>query len=577
MQPGQRIGKYVLGERIAIGGMAEVWAARVEGPRGFVKPLALKFMLESFAGDPELERLFVNEARVAAQLQHANIVSIFDFDKVSPADGGGLQGRYYIAMERVEGRDLRQLALGALGVGQPFPRSLALHVAGEVLKGLRYVHERREGRRPLGLIHRDVSPHNVLVSFNGEVKLSDFGIAKARAHTTSGAATGNIRGKLAYASPEQLDDLPVDHRTDQFALGVTMWELLAGRRLFEGTDELDVMTKVSRCQIPPFSSLPATRDIAPAIESVVRRMLQRRIEDRYPTPAEARSAVVGLPGYSADGAPLGNLVRRLFLTQTDFPVTGPLITPSGLRAPLPVEVLPATQTMPPARKTPAPVPSGTRSVRSGPAPGRGTQARKSSRTSTSSQPMPRASRGSDGSPGHTQSRAGTASRRRVWLIAVGVALLVGGAVVWIARARSRSAAVDEQSADPGAEQGPDTDPAARPRREARPVIGRPEMAGGGRPATEGARNEPSAATPAVSASAGQEAAVAAAASGRIDVGPFGLGLLPTRQTSIVAPFATNGPDGAAASTDTSAPALTPGGTRGGTPRGPAANAAPIVE
>src|SRR5258708_7493166 len=285
VQPGQRIGKYVLGERIAIGGMAEVWAARVEGPQGFVKSLALKFMLESFAGDTELERLFVNEARVAAQLQHANIVSIFDFDKVTPEQGGGAGGRYYIAMERVEGRDLRQIALGALGAGQAFPRPLALYVAGEVLKGLRYVHERRgEGRRPLGLIHRDVSPHNVLVAYTGEVKLSDFGIAKARTHSSSDGATGNIRGKLAYASPEQLENLALDHRTDQFALGITLWELLAGRRLFEGADEMEVMTRVSRCQIPPFSSLPATRDIAPEVETVVRRMLYRRPEGRLPTP-----------------------------------------------------------------------------------------------------------------------------------------------------------------------------------------------------------------------------------------------------------------------------------------------------
>jgi serine/threonine-protein kinase len=460
VQPGQRIGKYVLGERIAIGGMAEVWAARVEGPRGFVKSLALKFMLESFAGDPELERLFVNEARVAAQLQHANIVSIFDFDKVGPEHGGGLQGRYYIVMERVEGRDLRQLALGTLGAGQAFPRPLALHVAGEVLKGLRYVHERREGRRPLGLIHRDVSPHNVLVSYTGEVKLSDFGIAKARAHSTSGARTGNVRGKLAYASPEQLDDRPLDHRTDQFALGVTLWELLAGRRLFEGTDELDVMTKVSRCQIPPFSSLPATRDLAPAVESVVRRMLQRQMEDRFETTTDALSAVLALPGYSGDGVPLGNLVKRLFLTQTDFPATGPLVTPSNLRAPIP-DALPDTQTMLPPRKTPA-RDSGTRSVRPGVAIGREAPDRSSVRTST--QPTRRASpaRASGGRP---VTRASAAAWWRVALVAVVAALAAAGVGLWLARARQPDEQQEAPSGVPSA-----SDPSTTTRVPPRPTL-----------------------------------------------------------------------------------------------------------
>ncbi len=155
VRAGQRVGKYILGEPIARGGMAEVWAARVEGPQGFVKSLALKFILDSFAGDSELERLFVNEARLAAQLQHANLVSVFDFDKIS--DGNG-QARYFIAMERIEGQDLRRVLQNLVKRGRRLPPEIALHVAGEVLKGLRYVHERREPdtQRPLGLVLRDV-------------------------------------------------------------------------------------------------------------------------------------------------------------------------------------------------------------------------------------------------------------------------------------------------------------------------------------------------------------------------------------------------------------------------------------
>ncbi|HET6279960.1 MAG TPA: serine/threonine-protein kinase, partial [Polyangia bacterium] len=329
MRPGQRIGKYVLGERIAVGGMAEVWAARVEGPQGFVKTLALKFILESFSGDPELERLFVNEARIAAQLQHANLVTVFDFDKIGAEQERGLAGRYYIAMERVEGYDLRRIAGAAQSAGYVFPERLALHLAGEVLKALRYVHERREGSKPLGLVHRDVSPHNVLVGYSGEVKLSDFGIAKARAHSSVGTKTGagTIRGKLSYASPEQLNGEVVDHRTDQFALGVTLWELLSGRRLFEGDDELEIIGRVVRCEIPSIANPQTNRGVDPAIDAVVRRMLSARREDRYPTTADALSAVLSLSAYSGDGAAVGDLVRTLFLPSSELPTTMPIEAP----------------------------------------------------------------------------------------------------------------------------------------------------------------------------------------------------------------------------------------------------------
>jgi serine/threonine protein kinase len=312
VEAGRRIGKYVLDERIAVGGMAEVWAAHAVGREGFVKPVALKLILESFAGDPELERLFVNEARIAARLQHANLVSVFDFDKVDPGEERGFAGRYYIAMERIEGHDLRHISEAARRAGYFFPAPMVLYVAGEVLKALRYVHEKREAGRALGLVHRDVSPHNVLVGHAGEVKLSDFGIAKAREHSARTTKPGSLRGKIAYASPEQLNGAAVDHRADQFAAGVTLWELLAGRRLFEGATDMEILGRVARCDVPSLREASARRDVPPAVEAALRCMLAADPGARFPTTADALAAVLALPGYTPDGAALGELVRTLF-------------------------------------------------------------------------------------------------------------------------------------------------------------------------------------------------------------------------------------------------------------------------
>lgn len=328
MRPGQRVGKYVLGERIARGGMAEVWAARVEGPQGFVKAVALKFVVDT--GDPEMERLFVNEARVAAGLQHPNLVTVFDFDRVAddglePSSGPGATGRYYLAMERIEGHDLRRVLRVCRERSLRFPLRLSLYVAGEVLKGLRYVHERppqvgtERGVAASGagqdgggvgatLVHRDVSPHNILVAYTGDVKLSDFGIAKVVTRVP-GVQSGLVRGKVAYASPEQLLGRAVDHRSDQFSLGVTLWELLAGRRLFAGTTDVETMNRVLVGDVP---ALPGELEVPVAIEEVVQRMLAAEAERRYDTTAAALAAVTGLPGYSGDGQALGAWMRDQF-------------------------------------------------------------------------------------------------------------------------------------------------------------------------------------------------------------------------------------------------------------------------
>ena len=307
--------------------MAEVWAAHVEGPEGFVKPLALKFVVDS--GDPEMDRLFVNEARLAAQLQHPNLVTVFDFDRIVDATDFGSPGRYYIAMERVDGLDLRRVLQASAESKQIFPVSMALYVAAEVLQGLRYVHERHADGRQVGasgLVHREVSPHNILIAYGGDVKLSDFGIAKT---ITRGIGTqpGVIRGKLAYASPEQIRGRSVDHRSDQFSLGVTLWEMLAGRRLYPGGTEAEVMARVLTGDVP---ALPEELTIDPAIEATVRRMLESDVDRRFPSTTQALSQVMALPAYSGDGGALGVWMRKQF-PQRDptLPATMILVGPDS--------------------------------------------------------------------------------------------------------------------------------------------------------------------------------------------------------------------------------------------------------
>ena len=221
-------GKYRLLEPIASGGMADVWRAEVTGAEGVVKEVALKLVRGEHASRGDFVRMFVQEARLAARLGHGNVVQVFEFDQID--------GRYYIAMELVRGRHLGCVADRARELGVRFGVGRALQVGADVARALAYAHRLSENGRPLGLVHRDVSPHNVLVSFEGEVKLADFGIARAmdRAGFTD---PGTMKGKVAYMAPEQARGAPVDARADVFSLGVVLWELCAGRRLFARDSE----------------------------------------------------------------------------------------------------------------------------------------------------------------------------------------------------------------------------------------------------------------------------------------------------------------------------------------------------
>jgi serine/threonine-protein kinase len=256
--------------------MAEVFVAKTFGAQGFVKDLVIKRILPVLGEDPDFVRMFINEARLAARLQHANIVQIYDFNHVN--------GIYYIAMEWVDGPDLRRVMVAARRRAMPVPLKMAVHVGLEALKGLHYAHSKSEQGQPLGLVHRDISPHNLLVSFAGEIKITDFGIAKAAA-IASATRSGAVKGKLAYMSPEQVSSAPVDGRSDLFSLGVVLWELLAGQRLYHADSEGELFAKVSRAEVPPLG--PLNPEVTPELEQVLRRLLEPRPEERHQSAAEA--------------------------------------------------------------------------------------------------------------------------------------------------------------------------------------------------------------------------------------------------------------------------------------------------
>ena len=264
-------GKYRLDARLGGGGMAEVFVGSMVGIEGFTRRCAIKRVLPGFSDNPAFAQMFIAEAQISSRLVHPNIVSVLDFDR--DADQ-----HLFLVMELVEGRDLD--ALVATG---PLPLPVIIFVIGEVLRGLGYAHDLPVGTDVRGVVHRDVSPHNVLLSWEGAVKVSDFGIAKARA-ASAATASVFIKGKPAYMSPEQANGEPLDGRSDLFAVGVMLWEMLVGRRLFVGEDTRATLAAVLFGQIPRPRSLRG--DVPKDLERVAMKLLERDLPARYPT-AEA--------------------------------------------------------------------------------------------------------------------------------------------------------------------------------------------------------------------------------------------------------------------------------------------------
>ncbi len=270
-------GPYELIERVAVGGMAEVFKAKRAGVEGFEKVVAVKRILPHLSENADFVRMFVDEAKVAAGLSHPNIATIFELGRI----GTG----YYIAMEYVHGRDLRTVMRRAGERRLRLPLDLSLRVVGQVCAALEYAQRKKdEAGRPMEIVHRDVSPQNILVSFDGDVKLVDFGIARA-ATMASAADPTVLRGKLLYMSPEQAWGRPVDGRSDIFSLGLVLYELVTGTKAFQAAStDKTTLELVRGCVIPPPRQLQPR--LPEALERVILKALAREPDDRYQDAAQ---------------------------------------------------------------------------------------------------------------------------------------------------------------------------------------------------------------------------------------------------------------------------------------------------
>lgn len=270
-----RFGKYILLDRINAGGMAEVFRAKVTGAEKFERLVAIKCMLPQLLEDDHFKTMFIDEAKLAAQLSHANIVQIYELGELKRTE----QQFLYIAMELISGRDLRHILRSARTNLTPIPVGFAAYVISKAAAGLDFAHRKLgvDGS-PLNLVHRDVSPQNILVSYDGEVKVVDFGIAKAEMRNTETQA-GVLKGKFAYMAPEQVVGGAIDRRADIFALGSVLYEVITGQRLFTGENDLSVLEKVRAAKLPDLRTL--LPEGGEELEHVLLRALAKKPEDRY--------------------------------------------------------------------------------------------------------------------------------------------------------------------------------------------------------------------------------------------------------------------------------------------------------
>jgi serine/threonine-protein kinase len=287
-------GRYQLLRKIASGGMGQVLLAK-KGQGEFEKLVVIKRILPHLVEDEEFFTMFKDEAKITMRLDHPNIARINEF--------GVEHGVHYIEMEYVAGEDVRRLARRAAAANRGIPIGVILRIIADAAAGLDFAHKARDAKgQPLNLVHRDVSPQNILVGFDGSVKLIDFGVAKA-AGRAQHTATGILKGKFPYMSPEQARGEELDPRSDVFALGIVLWELLTGRRLFKGENDLAMQRLVLACQVPAPSSVEPS--VPAGLDPIVLKALAKDPADRYPDAAAFRMALEdfalanGIPSSSA--------------------------------------------------------------------------------------------------------------------------------------------------------------------------------------------------------------------------------------------------------------------------------------
>jgi serine/threonine-protein kinase len=299
-----RYGPYLLFRKLAEGGMAEIFLAKQVGVEGFERNVVIKRMLPHLSGSTEFVAMFLDEARLAASLTHPNIVQI--------ADLGLVDGCYFICMEYLAGEDLATMLRVARRTGNTIPVSIVLRVIAQAAVGLHFAHEAKNAKgQVLNLVHRDVSPSNIFVTYLGHVKVLDFGIAKAESRVTSTAA-GTVKGKYQYMSPEQAVGDPLDRRGDVYSLGVTLYEALTGSRPFARDSDLAVLKAVLDGTVTPLRALRP--DVSPEVEAIVARAMASKAEDRYPTALDMARDIdhfLGATTSATGGQMLGTYLEAL--------------------------------------------------------------------------------------------------------------------------------------------------------------------------------------------------------------------------------------------------------------------------
>jgi serine/threonine-protein kinase len=306
----QQLGRYHLLDRIAFGGMAEIYRAKTFDANGHAHLVAVKRVLAHLAEDDDFIQMLVDEAKIASVLRHASIARVYEFARAG--------GEYFIAMEHVDGKDMRTLLERCRAKKKAMPAEHAAYVAAEVASALHAAHSAVDAkRRPLRIVHRDVSPSNIIASYTGEVKLCDFGIAKATLSKVN-TKTGVIKGKVKYMSPEQALGRKLDHRSDVFSLGSCLYEMLTRLPPFTASNEMDLLIKVRDAKYRPISDLAP--GVPPELEAIADKCLTRSRAHRYQTAAELETDLRAflrryVPNYSRSH--LGRYMRKMFAQEIE--------------------------------------------------------------------------------------------------------------------------------------------------------------------------------------------------------------------------------------------------------------------